>query len=244
MSFTPDVFWYDGTLSCLVASRSITVNRGSCHREVFRVSAPTGFKTLRFFISEQWRLLRDIFARVGDMLRPRIELIQAGLKRGTIESRRSQLMESLGEESHRSFSGSKDWIVQMNESERIQSIVKRIGVLDRLDKKLQTEESFLEETQLMWVLTNLSAELSAQRLEAKAHLIRDGSPLMGHTLAEIRQHFQKPGIVVLMALKRGYTVELSADTPLQDSDMVVYLSPAQAPSLGIGEPLWQLHSNV
>ncbi|MHB8423103.1 MAG: hypothetical protein ACYC9S_04425 [Leptospirales bacterium] len=208
------------------------------------MGSPVRFRRLRFFLSEQWRLLKDIFARVGDMIRPRIELLQSGLKRRSLESRRNRLMESLGEESHKHFSSSsKDWLVQMKESERIQTLVKRIGVLDRLDKKLQTEESLLEETQLMWILTNLSAELSSQRLEAKAHWIREGSPLMGFTLTEIRQHFQKPGFVVLMAIKRGYTVELSQDTPLGDSDMVVYLSPANTLPFSMGEPLWQLHSN-
>lgn len=208
------------------------------------MSSPVGFRTLRFFLSEQWRLLKDIFNKVGEMIRPRIELIQSGMKRQRIETRRNRLLESLGEESHKHFSSSRDWIAQMKESERIQTLVKRIGVLDRLDKKLQSEESFLEETQLMWVLTNLSSELSSQRLEAKAHWIRDGSPLMGLTLTEIRQHFHKPGFVVLMAIKRGYTVELSSETPLGESDMVVYLSPSNTPIFSIGDPLWQLHSNV
>ncbi len=178
------------------------------------------------------------------MIRPRIELIQAGMKRRSIESKRNRLMESLGEESHHRFSNSRDWLDQMRDSEPVQSIVKRIGVLDRLDKKLQTEESFLEENQLMWVLTNLSGELYSQRLETRAHWIRDGSSLIGHSLTEIRQNFQKPGIVVLMAIRRGYAVELSQDTPVQDNDVLIYLSPSQSPPLIMGESLWQLHSNV
>ncbi len=201
-------------------------------------------RSIRYFLSEQISLLRDIATRVGEMLRPRIKQLQIGLKKIQVESQREEYLETLGKMAHGQSSPNGDLMARLKESEKIQSIVKKIEVIDRLEKKLQGDFQFLEETQLIWVLSNLSAELASQRLEVGAHWIRDDSPFKGWTLNDIRQQTDEPGFMALGALKNGYPVQLSQDTPLQDSDILIYLVPAQKEVSVIGGPRWRLHSNT
>lgn len=201
-------------------------------------------RSIRYFLSEQVRLLRDMATRVGEMLRPRIKQLQIGLKKIQVESQREEYLETLGKMAHGQLSSNADLLDRVRKSATIQPIVKKIEVIDRLEKKLQGDFQFLEETQLIWVLSNLSAELASQRLEVGAHWIREDSPFRGWSLNDIRQQTDEPGFVALGALKNGYPVQLSQDTPLQDSDILIYLAPAQKEIPTIGGPRWKLHSNT
>jgi hypothetical protein len=201
-------------------------------------------RSIRYFLSEQVRLLRDMATRVGEMLRPRIKQLQIGLKKIQVESQREEYLETLGKMAHGQLSSNADLLDRVKKSATIQPIVKKIEVINRLEKKLQGDFHFLEETQLIWVLSNLSAELASQRVEVGAHWIREDSPFKGWSLNDIRQQTDEPGFVALGALKSGYPVQLSQDTPLQDSDILIYLAPVQKEIPAIGGPNWKLHSNT
>lgn len=204
-----------------------------------------GYRSLRFFVSEQWTLVRDIFSRIGDLVRPRIELIRTRLKRSRVESRKEHLLELLGEEAAGSgIPTSVDWPEQIRQSDRVRSLYKRIGSLEKLENKLRTEAQVLEETGIIWLLNNLATELSARKLEVKTHWIQEHSPFLGLSVAEIRLQLLPPGFIPLLAYRGVRSVELSEDTPLQESDMLVYLSSAQGtPPLG-SDSRWQLYSRM
>lgn len=204
-----------------------------------------GYRSLRFFVSEQWTLVRDIFSRIGDLVRPRIELIRTRLKRSRVESRKEHLLELLGEEAAGSgIPTSVDWPEQIRQSDRVRSLYKRIGSLEKLENKLRTEAQVLEETGIVWLLNNLATELSARKLEVKTHWIQEHSPFLGLSVAEIRLQLLPPGFIPLLAYRGVRSVELSEDTPLQESDMLVYLSSAQGtPPLG-SDSRWQLYSRM
>lgn len=204
-----------------------------------------GYRSLRFFVSEQWTLVRDIFSRIGDLVRPRIELIRTRLKRNRVESRKEHLLELLGEEAAGSgIPTSVDWPEQIRQSDRVRSLYKRIGSLEKLENKLRTEAQVLEETGIVWLLNNLATELSARKLEVKTHWIQEHSPFLGLSVAEIRLQLLPPGFIPLLAYRGVRSVELSEDTPLQESDMLVYLSSAQGtPPLG-SDSRWQLYSRM
>ena len=138
-----------------------------------------GYRSIRLFASEQWDLLRDIFGRIGELVRPRIELIRTRLKKSRVASRKDQLLELLGEEASSGIRTSGDWLEQVRRSEKVKTLIKRINGLERLEKKFRLEASLLEETSVIWLLTNLTAELSSRKLEVKAHWIQDGSSFMG-----------------------------------------------------------------
>ncbi len=204
-----------------------------------------GYRSLRFFVSEQWTLVRDIFSRIGDLVRPRIELIRTRLKRSRVESRKEHLLELLGEEAAGSgIPTSVDWPEQIRQSDRVRSLYKRIGSLEKLENKLRTEAQVLEETGIVWLLNNLATELSARKLEVKTHWVQEHSPLLGLSVAEIRQQLLPPGFIPLLAYRGVRSVELSEDTPLQQSDMLVYLSSAQGPSPFGSDSRWQLYSRM
>lgn len=205
----------------------------------------TGYRSFRFFVSEQWTLLRDIFARIGDLVRPRIELIRTRLKRTRVESRKEHLLELLGEEAAASgIPTSGNWLEQINQSDRVRNLYKRIGSLEKLENKLRTEAQVLEETGIVWLLTNLSTELSARKLEAKTHWIQEHSPFLGLSVTEIRQNPLHPGFIPLLAYRGARSVELSEDTPLQESDMLVYLSSTQSTAPLGRDSRWQLYSRM
>ena len=201
-----------------------------------------GYRSIRLFASEQWDLLRDIFGRIGELVRPRIELIRTRLKKSRVASRKDQLLELLGEEASSGIRTSGDWLEQVRRSEKVKTLIKRINGLERLEKKFRLEASLLEETSVIWLLTNLTAELSSRKLEVKAHWIQDGSSFMGFSINEVRQEPPFPGILPLLAFRRPRPVELSPDTPLQENDMLVYLSSTTAPASLRKDSQWQLYS--
>lgn len=202
------------------------------------------FRLVRYFLLEQIRLLRDVAARVGDMLHPRIEQIRIGLKQIRVESQREEYFELLGKMAHSLDKPNGNLLEGVRSSGTIQPVIRKIEVIDRLEKKLKADFQFLEETQLIWILSSLTAELSSQRLEFRAHRIREDSLFRGWTLNDIRHQNEEPGFVPLGALKNGYPVTLSQDTPLQDSDILIYLAPSQKEIPAVGGPLWNLHSNT
>jgi hypothetical protein len=201
-----------------------------------------GYRSIRLFASEQWDLLRDIFGRIGELVRPRIELIRTRLKKSRVASRKDQLLELLGEEASSGIRTSGDWLEQVRRSEKVKTLIKRINGLERLEKKFRLEASLLEETSVIWLLTNLTAELSSRKLEVKAHWIQDGSSFMGFSINEVRQEPPFPGILPLLAFRGPRPVELSPDTPLQENDMLVYLSSTTAPASLRKDSQWQLYS--
>ncbi|OOH84244.1 hypothetical protein [Leptospirillum ferriphilum] len=203
-----------------------------------------GYRSIRLFASEQWDLLRDIFARIGELVRPRIELIRTRLKKSRISSRKGQLLELLGEEASSGIRTSGDWLEHMRKSEKVRALIKRINSLERLEKKLRHEALLLEETGVIWLLTNLTAELGSRKLEAKIHWVQDDSPFKGFSIAELRQEPPVPGLLPLLALRGPRQVELSPDTPLQENDMLVYLSSSMTPASFQRDPQWQLYSRM
>lgn len=101
-----------------------------------------GYRSIRLFASEQWDLLRDIFARIGELVRPRIELIRTRLKKSRISSRKGQLLELLGEEASSGIRTSGDWLEHMRKSEKVRALIKRINSLERLEKNCVTRRCF------------------------------------------------------------------------------------------------------
>ena len=203
-----------------------------------------GYRSIRLFASEQWDLLRDIFARIGELVRPRIELIRTRLKKSRIASRKDQLLELLGEEASSGIRTSGDWLEQMRKSERVRTLIKRINGLERLENKFRLESLLLEETGVIWLLTNLTAELTSRKLEAKVHWIQENSPFKGFSIAEVRQEPPFPGLLPLLAFRGPRPVELSPETPLQENDMLVYLSSSMTPESFQGDSPWQLYSRI
>jgi len=203
-----------------------------------------GYRSIRLFASEQWDLLRDIFARIGELVRPRIELIRTRLKKNRIASRKDQLLELLGEEASSGIRTSGDWLEHMRKSEKVRALIKRINGLERLEKKFRLEALLLEETGVIWLLTNLTAELGSRKLEVKIHWVQEDSPFKGFSIAELRQEPPVPGLLTLLALRGPRPVELSPDTPLQENDMLVYLSSSLTPASFQRDAQWQLYSRM
>ncbi len=210
----------------------------------FLLRVSIGYRSIRLFASEQWDLLRDIFGRIGELVRPRSELIRTRLRKSRVASRKDQLLELLGEEASSGSRTSGDGLEQMRRSDRVKSLIKRINGLERLEKKFRLEALLLEETTVIWLLTNLTAELGSRKLEAKVHWIQEDSPFKGFSISEVRQEPPFPGLLPLLAFRGPRPVELSPETPLQENDMLVYLSSTMMPASIRGDTQWQLYSRL